>query len=132
MSTQMLTTSHFIAVAMGATAGAWLRWILGLFLNRHASAIPWGTFTANMLGGYLVGLVLAMVSAHPEWPPFWRLLLITGFMGGLTTFSTFSAETVAFLEEGRFGMALGYAGVSLVGSLALTMLGLMTGHLFRA
>ena len=132
MSTQMLTVSHFIAVALGASAGAWLRWILGLWLNRHAQAFPWGTLTANMLGGYLVGLVLSIVSAHPEWPPFWRLLLITGFMGGLTTFSTFSAETVAFLEEGRFDMALGYAGVSLAGSLVLTMLGLMTGHLFRA
>ncbi len=128
---QMLTTSHFIAVAMGASAGAWLRWMLGLWLNRHEDAIPWGTFTANMLGGYLVGLVLALVSSHPEWPPFWRFLLVTGFMGGLTTFSTFSAETIAFLEEGRFGMALGYAGMSLAGSLVLTMLGLMTGNLFR-
>jgi len=119
---QMLTTSHFIAVALGATAGAWLRWILGLWLNRHADAIPWGTFSANMLGGYLVGLVIAVVSSHPEWPPFWRLLLVTGFMGGLTTFSTFSAETIAFLEEGRFAMALGYAGMSLAGSLLLTVL----------
>jgi len=83
-----------------------------------------------MLGGYLVGLVLAVVAAHPEWPPFWRLLLVTGFLGGLTTFSTFSAETIAFMEEGRFGMALGYAGMSLAGSLVLTMLGLMTGRLF--
>lgn len=131
MSTQMLTGSHFIAVALGASTGAWLRWILGLWLNRHASMFPWGTFAANMLGGYLIGLVLAVVSAHPEWPPFWRLLLITGFMGGLTTFSTFSAETIAFLEEGRFGMALGYAGMSLAGSLILTMLGMMTGHALR-
>ncbi len=129
---QMLTASHFFAVALGATAGAWLRWLLALWLNRHAEAIPWGTFSANMLGGYLVGLVLALIFSHPEWPPFWRLLLITGFMGGLTTFSTFSAETIAFLEEGRFGMALGYAGMSLLGSLVLTMLGLMTGQLFRS
>lgn len=131
MSTQMLTVSHFIAVALGATLGAWLRWLLGLFLNRHATAIPWGTFTANMLGGYLVGLVLALVSAHPEWPPFWRLLLVTGFMGGLTTFSTFSAETIAFIEEGKFGMALGYAAISLAGSLGLTALGLLTGNALR-
>mgnify|MGYP000246359108 FL=1 len=132
MSTQLLTPVHFFAVAVGSALGAWLRWVLGLWLNRHATTFPWGTFSANMLGGYLVGFTIGIISAHPEWPPFWRLLLITGFMGGLTTFSTFSAETVAFLEEGRFLMALGYAGTSLIGSLALTMLGLMTTQLFRS
>lgn len=131
MAAQMMTPIGFFAIAVGATLGAWLRWMLGLWLNRHADAFPWGTFSANMLGGYLVGLVLSIVAAHPEWPPFWRLLLITGFMGGLTTFSTFSAETVAFLEEGRFAMALGYAGMSLIGSLVLTMLGLMTAQALR-
>ncbi len=128
---QMLTSSHFLAVAFGATAGAWLRWLLGLWLNRHADMLPWGTFAANMLGGYLVGLVLGVVAAHPEWPQFWRLLLITGFLGGLTTFSTFSAEVVGFVEEGRLGMALSYAGISLAGSLALTFLGLLSAHSFR-
>ena len=129
---QMLTSMHFLAVALGATAGAWLRWLLGLWLNRHAEMLPWGTFTANMIGGYLVGLILGLVAAHPEWPPFWRFLLITGFLGGLTTFSTFSAEVVAFVEEGRLGMALSYAGMSLAGSLILTFLGLMTAHSFRS
>ena len=123
---------HFLAVAIGATAGAWLRWLLSLWLNRHAEMLPWGTFAANMIGGYLVGLILGLVAAHPEWPQFLRFLLITGFLGALTTFSTFSAEVVAFVEEGRLGMALSYAGMSLVGSLILTFLGLMTAHSFRS
>ena len=100
---QMLTSAHFLAVALGATAGAWLRWLLSLWLNRHADMLPWGTFAANMLGGYLVGLILGLVAANPEWPQFWRLLLVTGFLGALTTFSTFSAEVVGFVEEGRLG-----------------------------
>ena len=128
---QMLTSAHFLAVALGAVAGAWLRWLLSLWLNRHADMLPWGTFAANMLGGYLVGLILGLVAANPEWPQFWRLLLVTGFLGALTTFSTFSAEVVGFVEEGRLGMALTYAGTSLVGSLALTFLGLLTAHSFR-
>jgi len=122
---------HFFAVALGATVGAWLRWLLGLWLNRHADMLPWGTLTANMMGGYLVGLLLGVVAAHPEWPQFWRLLLVTGFLGGLTTFSTFSAEVVGFVEEGRLGMALSYAGISLAGSLVLTFLGLLTAHSLR-
>ena len=124
----LLTPFHFVAIAVGAALGAWLRWLLGLWLNRHADAIPWGTFAANMLGGYLIGLVVA----HPEWPPFWRLLIVTGFLGGLTTFSTFSAETVAFLEEGRLAMAATYSGVSLAGSLALTLLGLYTARALQS
>lgn len=129
---QILTFWNFLAVAVGAVAGAWLRWMLGLWLNRHVDTLPWGTFAANMLGGYLIGLVLGAVAANPEWPPFWRLLLVTGFLGALTTFSTFSAEMVAFVEEGRLGMAFSYAGVSLAGSLLLTYLGLLTAQSFRA
>ena len=127
----MLTSTHFLAVALGATAGAWLRWLLSLWLNRHADMLPWGTFAANMLGGYLVGLILGFVAANPEWPQFWRLLLVTGFLGALTTFSTFSAEVVGFVEEGRLGMALTYAGASLAGSLVLTFLGLLTAQSLR-
>ncbi len=128
----LLTPFHFVAIAVGAVLGAWLRWLLSLWLNRHADAIPWGTFAANMLGGYLIGLVVGVVAAHPEWPPFWRLLIVTGFLGGLTTFSTFSAETVAFLEEGRLAMAATYSGVSLAGSLALTLLGLYTARALQS
>ena len=124
----LFTPVHFVAIAVGAALGAWLRWLLGLWLNRHADAIPWGTLTANMVGGYLIGLVLGVIAAHPEWPPFWRLLIVTGFLGGLTTFSAFSAETVAFLEEGRLAMAAMYSGISLAGSLALTLLGLYTAR----
>lgn len=128
---QVLTSVNFFAVAVGAVAGAWLRWVLGLWLNRHVDTLPWGTFAANMLGGYLVGFVLGVVAAHPDWPPFWRLFLVTGFLGALTTFSTFSAETIAFIEEGRFGMAVSYAGLSLAGSLLLTYLGLLTAESLR-
>jgi CrcB protein len=129
---QILTAVNFFAVAIGAVAGAWLRWMLGLWLNRHVETLPWGTFAANMVGGYLIGLVLGVIAAHPEWPPFWRLLLVTGFLGALTTFSTFSSETVAFIEEGRLGMAVTYAGVSIAGSLVLTYLGLLTAQSFRS
>ena len=127
----MLTSAHFLAVALGAIAGSWLRWLLSLWLNRNADMLPWGTLAANMLGGYLVGLILGLVAANPEWPQFWRLLLVTGFLGALTTFSTFSAEVIGFVEEGRLGMALTYAGTSLIGSLALTFLGLLTAHSLR-
>jgi CrcB protein len=127
----MLTSINFLAVALGATVGAWLRWLLSLWLNRHADMLPWGTFAANMLGGYLVGLVVGVIASHPEWPQFWRLLLVTGFLGGLTTFSAFSAEVIGFVEEGRLGMALTYAGTSLAGSLVLTFLGLLTAQSLR-
>lgn len=127
----MFSPLHFLVIAVGASLGAWLRWALGIFLNRHADQLPWGTLTANMLGGYLIGLAVGVIAAHPEWPPFWRFLVVTGFLGGLTTFSTFSAETFAFLEEGRWAMALGYSAVSLFGSLALTALGIFTAQAFR-
>nr|WP_086059323.1 fluoride efflux transporter CrcB [Bordetella genomosp. 9] len=120
----ILSPANFIAIGAGAALGAWLRWLLGLFLN--AGGWPWGTFAANLLGGYAIGVLMALVSAHPDWPAWVRLACITGFLGGLTTFSTFSAETVAFVEEGALGMALAYAAASLAGSLALTAAGLYT------
>jgi CrcB protein len=128
----LFTPFHFVAIAVGAALGAWLRWLLALWLNRYADTIPWGTFTANMIGGYLIGLVLGVVAANPEWPPFWRLFIVTGFLGGLTTFSAFSAETVAFLEEGRLAMAAIYSAVSLAGSLILTLLGLYTARVLQS
>ncbi|HTJ98387.1 MAG TPA: fluoride efflux transporter CrcB [Bordetella sp.] len=120
----MFTSVNFLAVGIGAALGAWLRWALGLFFN--AGGWPWGTLAANLFGGYVIGVMVAVVAGHPEWPSWIRLICITGFLGGLTTFSTFSAETVAFVEEGAFGMALLYAGVSLAGSLLLTAAGLYT------
>ncbi|ANN72883.1 fluoride efflux transporter CrcB [Bordetella bronchialis] len=120
----MFTSGNFVAVAVGAALGAWLRWVLGLFFN--AGDWPWGTMAANLVGGYLIGVMVALVAGHPDWPAWIRLACITGFLGGLTTFSTFSAETVAFAEKGAYGMALLYAGASLAGSLLLTAAGLYT------
>lgn len=118
----------FVAVGAGAVLGAWSRWLLALWLNGKADAWPHGTLVANLAGGYLVGLILGLVSLHPEWPAWVRLASVTGFLGALTTFSTFSAEVVSMLEKGEMGSALGYAGFSLLGSLALTGLGLFTAR----
>lgn len=118
----------FVAVGIGAALGAWARWLLAVFLNSSPNQVPWGTLAANLAGGYLIGLALAMVAGHPEWPAWVRLAAVTGFLGGLTTFSTFSAETVAFIEQDRWAMALAYAGSSLGGSLLMTGLGLWTAR----
>jgi CrcB protein len=126
---QTLVPLNFLAVGLGAMLGAWARWLMGLWLN--AGSGPWGTMAVNLAGGYLVGVALARVAGHPEWPAWVRLGAITGFMGGLTTFSTFSAETVAMLERGAYVSALSYAGFSLAGSLALTAAGLATVSLLR-
>ena len=128
---QFLTAGHFLAVGLGAAVGAWLRWGLAIWLNQPHSVMPWGTVVANLVGGYLIGLAFGFFSTLPALPPFWRLFIVTGLLGGLTTFSTFSAETVTLLEEGRFAMAALYSGVSLLGSLALTFLGLITFQTLR-
>ena len=128
--TAVLLPINFLAIGVGAAMGAWLRWLLGLRFN--AIGWPWGTLAANLIGGYLIGFAVALIAGHPAWPGWIRLAAITGFLGGLTTFSTFSAETVAMLERGQYGMSLAYAGASLLGSLALTALGLATvHHLFK-
>nr|5A40_A Chain A, Putative Fluoride Ion Transporter Crcb [Bordetella pertussis]5A40_B Chain B, Putative Fluoride Ion Transporter Crcb [Bordetella pertussis]5A40_C Chain C, Putative Fluoride Ion Transporter Crcb [Bordetella pertussis]5A40_D Chain D, Putative Fluoride Ion Transporter Crcb [Bordetella pertussis]5NKQ_A Chain A, Putative fluoride ion transporter CrcB [Bordetella pertussis]5NKQ_B Chain B, Putative fluoride ion transporter CrcB [Bordetella pertussis]5NKQ_C Chain C, Putative fluoride ion t len=118
---------NFIAIGIGATLGAWLRWVLGLKLN--GAGWPWGTLTANLVGGYLIGVMVALIASHPEWPAWIRLAAVTGFLGGLTTFSTFSAETVDMLCRGVYATAAAYAGASLAGSLAMTGLGLATVRL---
>ncbi len=117
------------SIALGAVLGAWLRWGLGLWLNTHAARLPWGTLAANLIGGYLIGLFLGMLSADPGLPEWLRLALITGFLGALTTFSTFSAETVTLVQSGRPLAAIGYVGISLLGSFVLTAAGLFTVHL---
>jgi CrcB protein len=127
----MLTLTHFLAISLGAAAGAVSRWVLGLWLNHPHVVLPWGTLAANLIGGYLIGVVLGVLSLYPDVPAWLRLMLMTGFLGGLTTFSTFSGETVGLLERGAYLPALGYIGLSLAGSLALTALGLATVHLLR-
>ena len=112
-----------LAICLGASAGALARWQLGLWLSSPGAVLPWGTLAANLIGGYLVGVAVGLFQTLPHLDPVWRLMLITGFLGGLTTFSTFSAEVVHFLTEGRWGLALLTAGVHLMGSLLLTFLG---------
>lgn len=112
-----------IAICIGASLGALARWGLGLWLSP-GGAIPWGTLAANLVGGYLVGVAIAAFQAMPEMDPVWRLALITGFLGGLTTFSSFSAEVVLMLQQERFALAFGTAMLHVAGSLALTFIGL--------
>jgi CrcB protein len=111
------------AVAIGAVLGAWLRWGLAYWLNPRVEQLPLGTLAANLVGGYLIGIALAMFAAHPAVPPFWRLLIVTGFLGGLTTFSTFSAESVALIGGGAWAAAFAHAALHLVGSLVATAAG---------
>jgi CrcB protein len=121
-----------IAIAFGASLGAWLRWLLGMKLNALFPAIPPGTVVANMVGGYIIGLAIAFLAASPNLSPEWRLLIITGFCGGLTTFSTFSAETVALIQEGRLLWALGSISLHVLGSLAMTAAGLLSYQMIGA
>lgn len=112
-----------LAICVGASLGALARWGLGLWLSP-GGLLPWGTLAANLVGGYLIGVVIAALQTHPQIDPLWRLLLITGFLGGLTTFSSFSAEVVTFLMAERYALALLTAGLHVMGSLAMTVLGL--------
>lgn len=120
-----------MAVGVGAVLGAWLRWGLGLWLNPAYPALPMGTLAANLIGGYFIGVAIAFFSQHPGLAPEWRLLLITGFLGALTTFSTFSAEVVTMIARGQYGWALATAALHLFGSLGATGLGLWTFKLIR-
>ena len=119
------------AICLGACVGALARWRLGLWLNHPGAFMPWGTLAANLIGGYLVGLILAWAH-HADLAPFWRLILVTGFLGALTTFSSFSAEVVEMALADRWGAALTTAALHLLGSLALTWLGIQTARFFIA
>jgi fluoride exporter len=114
------------AISAGASLGALLRWFLSNRLNPVLPALPLGTLAANLIGGYCVGVAVAWLAQNPQLPPQVRLFIVTGLLGGLTTFSTFSAEVVAQLERSDFGWALATAGAHLFGSLLLTALGIAT------
>ncbi|MEY4753533.1 MAG: hypothetical protein RJA44_1208 [Pseudomonadota bacterium] len=118
--------SSILAISAGASLGAVLRWLLGVSLNALLPQLPPGTLVANLLGGYLIGVAVAVFPLHQGLAPEWRLFAITGFLGGLTTFSTFSAEVVGLLQQQRWGWALAAAATHLLGSLAMTALGMAT------
>jgi CrcB protein len=120
-----------VAISLGASVGAVLRWFLGLGFNAAWSAMPLGTLLANLIGGYLIGLSTSFFQAHVGLSPEWRLLVITGFLGGLTTFSTFSAEVIATLQSGAYLRVFLTIGLHLFGSLALTILGIASYDLLK-
>jgi CrcB protein len=121
----------FIAVGAGSVLGAWLRWWLGVRCNALFPDLPLGTLAANLIGGYVIGVALGLVTFNLGLPPQARLFLMTGFCGGLTTFSTFSAETYSALARGQIGWGLGEIAIHVCGSLAATALGVMTVRLAR-
>lgn len=114
----------FIAIGIGAALGAWLRWSLGSWLNPLFQHVPLGTLAANLIGGYLIGVAVAVFHLNHELSPELRLFIITGFLGGLTTFSSFSAEVVALIQRAEWGWAVGAIGLHLGGSLLMTLLGI--------
>ena len=120
-----------LAICIGACIGALARWGLGLWLNPGA-VIPFGTLAANLIGGYLVGVCVAVFQALPNLDPVWRLALVTGFLGALTTFSSFSAEVVGMLGHQRYALAFGTTALHLFGSLALTAVGIQSVAFFAA
>lgn len=116
----------WLAVGLGAALGAWLRWGLGLLLNAVFLPLPLGTLAANLGGGYLIGMAVGFFSLHPDLPPEWRLFAITGFLGGLTTFSAFSAESMVLLQRGDYFWALAHSALHLLGALVLCFGGFAT------
>lgn len=117
---------QLIAIGGGAALGAICRWQLGLWLNAVTPSIPLGTLAANLIGGYLIGVAVAVFALLTDLSPVWRLLVVTGFLGGLTTFSTFSAEVVSLLQAERFGAMALAIGLHVGGSLMMTVLGMAT------
>ena len=127
--------NSFLAVGVGAAIGAWARWTLGLMLNAAIPTLPLGTLTANLIGAYLMGLFMGLFSISTfttEFTPELRLFVMTGLLGGLTTFSSFSAESVTLLSRGQYGWATTHVLIHVFGSLTLTGLGLLTIHLIRS
>lgn len=124
--------SPALAISVGAALGALLRWQLGARLNSLFPSIPPGTFTANIVGGYIIGVAIAYFAQASDIAPEWRLFIITGFCGGLTTFSTFSAEVVSLLQEGRLSVAMAAIAIHVTGSLLATLAGLASWQLLKS
>jgi CrcB protein len=120
-----------LAISVGAALGALLRWVLGLSLNNLFPAIPPGTLAANLIGGYILGVAVAVFGSFSALSPEWRLFVVTGFCGGLTTFSTFSSEVVTLLQQGRLMWAAGAAAIHLSGSVLMTLAGIATVALMK-
>ena len=120
----------FVAVGAGAALGAWIRWGLGIGLNAVLPNLPLGTLLANLAGGYLIGVAVEFFSQSGHLPVEWRLLVITGFLGGMTTFSSFSAEAVGLLESGRYAWASVLIGTHVAGSIVMTVFGMLTFRIF--
>ncbi len=117
---------NWLAVGCGAALGAWLRWGLSVSMNALHGHLPFGTLMANLGGGYLIGIAVGFFEKYPALPVEWRLFLVTGFLGGLTTFSTFSAEAMILLQRGDYAWALGHSALHLIGSIALCIAGFAT------
>jgi fluoride exporter len=120
-----MTALGLLAVGIGAVLGAWLRWGLGIWLNPVLPEVPLGTLVSNLFGGFVIGLAIEFFSVYPGIAPEWRLALITGFLGALTTFSTFSAEAVTLLARAQYAWAALHMSLHLVGSLAMTIAGIV-------
>jgi CrcB protein len=121
-----------VVISLGASFGALLRWQLGVRLNSLLPVLPAGTLAANLIGSYIIGFAIAYLAQAPYLAPEWRLLVVTGFCGGLTTFSTFSAEVVSLLQEGRPFWAAGTIGIHLIGSLTMTVAGLASWQALKS
>jgi len=123
---------NFIAVGVGAVLGAWLRWGLGIALGAAHPKLAAGTLAANLGGGYLIGIALGVFASFPQLAPEWRLLIITGFLGGLTTFSSFSGESMVLLQRGEYGWALAHAALHLIGSIVCCIAGYASWRAFSS
>ena len=121
-----MNAMSIVAVGAGAALGAWLRWGLSAALNHLVVNLPLGTLASNIIGGYLVGIAIEVLMQHAALAPEWRLFIIPGFLGGLTTFSTFSAEAVGLLSRQQYGWAMALILAHVVGSIAMTLLGIAT------
>jgi fluoride exporter len=122
----------FAAVGVGAAVGAWLRWALAVGLAAAHPKLPGGTLVANLAGAYLIGIALGFFASYPQLSPEWRLFAITGFLGGLTTFSTFSGEAMVLLQRGDYGWAVAHSALHLMGSILCCIAGYASWRLFSS